>query len=211
MSVRRESPPPWVQIPKDNRELQEQYDLWAHEYERDMQEVYGYTLPQRGAALLVKHLSHRSSLILDAGAGTGLVGQFLSEHGYGNLVGIDLSSRMLEEARAKKVYRELRRMILGEPLEFPSHRFDAVISIGVLTSGHAPPSSLDELSRVTKPMGLVAFSMRRDTYEEWGFREKQQVMAAEGRWKLLEVTAAFQGLPTGEPETRHHLYLYQVQ
>ena len=90
----------------------------AQDYERDMQERYGYTLPQRGAERLVKHLADGSSLILDAGTGTGLVGQFLSEYGYGGIVGIDLSPRMLAEARAKNVYRELYLMTLGEPWDF---------------------------------------------------------------------------------------------
>ena len=211
MHERREFAAPWIEVPKDNQELQERYDLWSQDYETDMQEVYGYILPQRGAELVAKHLSNRSGLILDAGAGTGLVGQFLSASGYSNLVGIDLSEHMLEEARAKNVYRELYRMSLGEPLEFPSHHFDAVVSIGVLTSGHAPPSSLDELIRVTKPGGLIVFSMRRDTYEDWGFKEKQQSLVTTGKWSMLEVTAHFQGLPKGEPETWHCNYVYEVQ
>ena len=85
-----------------------------------------------------------------------------------------------------------------------------MISIGVLTSGHAPPTSLDELIRVTKQGGLIVFSMRRDTYQEWGFQEKQQSLDAAGRWRLLEVTEDFQGLPKGEPEAQHRIYVYQV-
>ncbi len=211
MSESREVPAPWIHIPKDNQELQERYDHWAQDYERDMQEVYGYTLPKRGAELVAKHLQDRSSLILDAGTGTGLVGRFLWEYGYHDLVGIDISPGMLQEARAKNIYRELHCMALGEPLEFPAHRFAAVVSIGVLTSGHAPPSSLDELVRVTTPGGLIVFSMRQDTYNEWGFKEKQQSLASAGRWRLLEVTASFQGLPTGEPEARHKDFSYEVQ
>lgn len=62
MSERRGFLAPWIQLPKDNQELQERYDLWAQGYEQDMQEVYGYTLPQRGAELVIKHLSDRDSL-----------------------------------------------------------------------------------------------------------------------------------------------------
>lgn len=211
MSERREFPVPWIHIPKDNRELQERYDGWAQGYERDMQEFYGYILPRRGAELLAKHLTDRKSLILEAGTGTGLVGLFLSEYGYSNLVGIDLSPGMLEEARAKKVYGELHCMTLGEALEFPSHRFDAVVSIGVLTPGHAPASALDELVRVTRPGGIILFSMRQDTYEKWGFEAKQEALIAADRWRLLEVTADFQGMPKGEPESWHRVYVYEVR
>ena len=211
MSERREFPVPWIQIPKDNRELQERYDTWAQGYENHMQEVFGYILPQRGAELLAKHLPDRKSLILEAGTGTGLVGTFLSQYGYSNLVGIDLSPGMLEEARAKKVYGELHCMTLGEALEFPSRRFDGVVSIGVLTQGHAPASALDELVRVTRPGGIILFSMRQDTYEKWGFQAKQEALIAADRWRLLEVTADFQGMPEGEPESLHRVYVYGVQ
>ena len=100
--------------------------------------------------------------ILDAGAGTGLVGKALSDAGYRNLTAIDMSPGMLEEARAKGVYRQLRRMVLGERLDFPDDNFDAVVSIGVLTLGHAPARSLDEMVRVTKPGGHVIFTLRPD-------------------------------------------------
>ena len=210
MSDKKDFAVPWIQIPKSNQELRKWYDEWATEYEQDMQEIFGYTLPQRGAELMGKILPDRSRQILDAGTGTGLVGQFLSEFGYRNLVGIDLSPGMLEEAGSKGVYSELHQMTLGEPLEFASRRFDAVISIGVLTSGHAPPSSLDEIIRVTSAGGVVLFSMRRDTYEDWGFTEKQESLVADGKWRLLDVTTSFPGLPKGESETQHRIYAYEV-
>ena len=210
MSDKQEFAVPWIQIPKSNQALQEWYDQWASEYEQDMQEIFGYSLPQRGAELLSKILPDRNRLILDAGTGTGLVGHFLSEYGYRNLVGIDMSPGMLEEAGAKEVYGELHQMTLGEPLELSSRRFDAVISIGVLTSGHAPASSLNELIRVTNAGGLILFSMRRDTYEDWGFSEKQESLVVEGKWRLLEVTTGFSGLPKGESETEHRMYVYEV-
>lgn len=210
MSGGKEIQAPWVHIPKDNRELQERYDLWAEKYEQNMHEIYGYSLPQRGAEMLATHLPEVSSLILDAGAGSGLVGEALGALGYRQIAGIDISPGMLEKARQKGVYGELRRMILGEQLDFPSHHFHGVISIGVLTTGHAPPSALDELVRITTPGGIIVFSMRSDTYEERGFKEKQEALEKAGLWRLAEVTPEFAGLPEGEPETRHRIYAYSV-
>ena len=63
-------------------------------------------------------------------------------------------------------------MVMGEPLGMPSGEFDAAISVGTLTLGHAPAGSLDELVRVTTPGGYVVFSLRPDFYENGGFREK---------------------------------------
>ncbi|MCH7907152.1 MAG: class I SAM-dependent methyltransferase, partial [Chloroflexi bacterium] len=64
--------------------------------------------------------------ILDAGAGTGLVGELLARAGYGDLNGVDISTEMIARARLKGVYRDLRRMELGKTLDFDSNSFDAV-------------------------------------------------------------------------------------
>ena len=52
-------------------------------------------------------------------------------------------------------------MVMSEKLDFPSDSFDAVVTVGVLTVGHAPASSLDELVRITSPGGhIVCPSLR---------------------------------------------------
>ena len=56
-----------------------------------------------------------------------------------------MSMGMLEEARAKNVYSDFHQMIMGETLGFETDSYDAVIGVGVLTLGHAPAHSLDEL------------------------------------------------------------------
>ena len=99
MTKGKEIQSPWVHIPRDNRELQERYNLWADRYEQDMEVFYGYSLPQRGVEMLARHLPEKAGLILDAGAGTGLVGQALAGLGFQRVVGIDLSSGMLEQSR----------------------------------------------------------------------------------------------------------------
>jgi predicted TPR repeat methyltransferase len=45
--------------------------------------------------------------VLDMGCGTGLVGQYLKERGFVNIVGVDASQGMLEKAKTKEVYNEL--------------------------------------------------------------------------------------------------------
>ena len=198
----------WVYSSKDNRELAERYDQWAKDYDRDLDRDFGYVGPERTAEVFARHVP-KGDKVLDAGAGTGLVGGTLYKMGYRNLVGIDLSEGMLEEAREKNVYRELRQMVLGERLDFPTSSFDAVISVGVLTVGHAPASSLDELVRVTRPGGYVVFTLRPDIYENSGFREKQEALV-ETDWGLVEVSDELQVLPKGEPEVFHQIWVYRL-
>ena len=199
----------WIYSSRDNQELAERYDQWAKDYDTDLEQDFAWAGPQRAAEVLARHVAE-GARILDAGAGTGLVGQILYGLGYQDLVAMDLSLGMLEEARNKKVYREFHQMVMGEPLDFGSDTFDAVVSVGVLTVGHAPAGSLDELVRITRPGGFIAFSLRPDIYQDAGFKEKQQALEDLGSWKLTEVTDPFQPLPKGEPDVYHQVWVYQV-
>ncbi|UCG13355.1 MAG: class I SAM-dependent methyltransferase [Deltaproteobacteria bacterium] len=199
----------WIYSSKDNQELAERYDRWANDYDTELEDNYGWATPRIVTDLATKYVSTTGRL-LDAGAGTGLVGQCLHEEGYRDLVGIDLSEGMLEKAKQKKVYRELYQMVLGESLNFPDGGFDAVVCAGVLTFGHAPPDSLTEMIRITRPQGHIIFSMRSDAHEELGFKERQEVLEVSGRWKLVEVSQLHQAFSKKEPDILHHVWVYRV-
>ncbi len=199
----------WISSSRNNQELAERYDHWAKDYDTDLEQDFEWVAPQKAAEVFAKYVP-KSGRVLDAGAGTGLVGKFLSESGYSNLVAMDLSMGMLEEARKKKVYQEFHQMVMGETLGFSADYFDAVVSVGVLTVGHAPASSLDELIRVTRPGGYVIFSLRPDVYESDGFKEKQADLESAGKWELTEESEQFQPLPKGEPEVYHQVWVYRV-
>ncbi|MFC2024810.1 class I SAM-dependent DNA methyltransferase [Chloroflexota bacterium] len=200
----------WIYSSSDNKELAERYDQWAKDYDADLDDGFGWLGPHRAVEFFIRHVPEKESMILDAGAGTGLVGELLTRQGFNNLIAMDLSSGMLEEARKKNAYREFHQMVMGEPLNFATDSFDAVISVGVLTVGHAPASSFDELIRITKPGGYIVFSLRPDVYRDSGFKEKQDTLESEGKWKLAEVSEEFQPLPKGEPDVYHQVWVYQV-
>ena len=200
----------WIYSSRDNKELADRYDQWAKDYDADLDEGFGWLGPHRAVEFFVRHVPRKEARILDAGAGTGLVGELLARQGYNNLVAMDLSIGMLEEARKKNAYREFHQMVMGESLDYATDSFDAVISVGVLTVGHAPASSCDELIRITKPGGYIVFSLRPDVYRESGFKEKQDALESEGKWKLAEVSEEFQPLPKGEPDVYHQVWVYQV-
>ena len=154
----------WIYSSRDNQELADRYDQWAKDYDTDLEGDFAWVGPQRAAEVLARHLAI-GARILDAGAGTGLGGQIIYGLGCQDMVARDLSQGMLEEARNKNVYQEFHHMVMGEPLDFATGAFDAVVSVGVLTVGHAPAGSLDELVRITKPGRYIAFSLRPDVYE----------------------------------------------
>ncbi|MFO8143260.1 MAG: class I SAM-dependent methyltransferase [Dehalococcoidales bacterium] len=200
----------WIYSSRDNRELADRYDQWARDYDADLDEVFGWEGPMKAVEYLVRYVPGKESRILDAGAGTGLVGELLAKQGYSNLVAMDLSAQMLEEARKKNAYIEFHQMVMGEPLDYATDSFAAVISLGVLTVGHAPASSLDELVRITSPGGYIVFSLRPDVHRENGFKAKQDALESSGKWKHVDVSDEFQLLPKGEPDVTHQIWVYQV-
>lgn len=200
----------WVYSSRDNKELEERYDQWAKDYDKDLEKDFEYKAPKIATEFLAKYIE-RETVILDAGAGTGLVGEILAQMGFKHVVAIDMSQGMLDEARKKNVYKELQRMVLGEHLNFASNMFDAVICVGTLTLGHAPATSLEELVRITKPSGYIVFTLRPDIYEENGFKKLQDKLESEGEWELIEVCEPFQTLPKGEPDVYHQVWVYRVK
>lgn len=201
----------WVYESTSNAELEARYDQWADMYEQDLASKFAWNAPERTVAVFSKWVQQNAS-ILDAGAGTGLVGEALIKAGYrgGSLTAIDLSRGMLAQARRKGIYRHAHQMALGEPLDFPDDIFDAAICVGVFTQGHAPAHALRELVRITRPGGHIVFSLKVDTYKTGGFRDQQEALVAQKAWLLEESTERFQPLPKGEPEVWHQIWAYRV-
>ncbi len=192
------------------REVAEIYDNWAEDYERRILS-YGYATPAVTTWFFGRYVRPEDGAVLDAGAGTGIMGQVLAPHGYRDLVGIDISDRMLELAREKGVYRELRQMELGGRLDLPSDAFAAVVSTGVFAAGHAPPESFEELIRVTKPGGYLIFSVRTDVYVDGGFKDKQEALEREEKWQLVETSEPFSHVRYEDPNLKVQIFAYRVR
>ena len=197
----------WIFSAEGPQDLEKRYDLWSNEYDEDLAS-YGYKIPGVLAGFLGRYINiDDGGDILDAGAGTGIMGEVMSLMGYQNLVAIDFSKGMLAVAKRKGVYRELHRMVLGEHLDFPEDNFVGTVAVGALTVGHAPPESFNELIRCTQPGGYIIFSVRTDAQ---GYKERQDILEKENKWKLIEATTPFVSLPLGEPDFMHRIYVYRV-
>eukprot|EP00746_Dinoflagellata_sp_MGD_P012489 gnl/MRDRNA2_/MRDRNA2_126670_c0_seq1.p1 gnl/MRDRNA2_/MRDRNA2_126670_c0~~gnl/MRDRNA2_/MRDRNA2_126670_c0_seq1.p1 ORF type:complete len:258 (-),score=41.22 gnl/MRDRNA2_/MRDRNA2_126670_c0_seq1:196-969(-) len=168
----------------------EHYRKWAVTYDDD-QNARGWFGPQRCAEILAEQLEPSkfgSHPVLDAGAGTGLMGPHLQKLGFQNVTALDLSDAMLAEAAKTGAYSTVTQGVLGEKLPFDSNSFDAVVSSGTFTEGHAPASSFDELVRITKPEGRIIFTLKCDIKDRDGFTKKFDELTAKGQWELVKAT-----------------------
>ncbi len=141
------------------QELAAHYDSWAGAYDADMAQA-GYRHPSVAVALLARYLPLGAAPVLDAGAGTGLVGAWLGILGYPEVEGLDISEGMLKVAASKGGYRRLHRLVLGGDLPFESGAFQGVISAGVFTTGHVGAEALPELARITAPGGVLVITVK---------------------------------------------------
>uniref|UniRef100_A0A8D0ZHJ7 Methyltransferase domain-containing protein n=1 Tax=Sus scrofa TaxID=9823 RepID=A0A8D0ZHJ7_PIG len=138
------------------------YDQWAQDYDQDVA-MLQYRAPRLAVDCLTRALPGppHDALILDVACGTGLVAVELQARGFLQLHGVDGSPGMLEQARARGLYRRLSLCTLGqEPLPSSEGTFDAVLMVGALSDGQVPCSAIPELLRVAKPGGLVCLTTR---------------------------------------------------
>ncbi len=187
----------WVIRAPDNAEMKRRYDIWAKDYDADVGSAEDYLAPLE-TARIAKGVLDQSALIMDAGAGTGLVGEALKEQGFNNLVAVDYSAQMLDIARRKQVYTELHTCDLSVQTEFETDRFDAVITCG--TTSQMPSNSLREFVRIVRPGGKIIFAAVPELWVECGYAAVFSEMRSAGHLDVVSRGEPFQMMPTTEPD-----------
>ena len=179
-------------------EVAELYDKWAATYDDDMSAA-GYRHPTICLALLARHLPRGAAPLLDAGAGTGLIGEWLAILGYPRVEALDISEGMLARAAQKGVYAAFHRLALGGPLPFDDGTYAGIISAGVFTSGHVGAEGLDELIRICRPGGVIVATVKNTLWED-GFAARIADLEMQGVISRVEETAPYVSMP-GETGT----------
>lgn len=174
------------------------YDAWADSYDSEMAAV-GYRHPSVCLAMVARHLPKGAGPVLDAGAGTGILGEWLPIIGHPQVEAIDISPGMLKVAQAKGVYAKLHQADLRGPLPFVDGYFAAVVSAGVFTTGHVGAEALDEILRIVRPGGLAVLSVK-DTVWDAGFRARIEALVQEKRVEVRDTTPPYISMP-GQPGT----------
>lgn len=182
-----------VYAAKRPEEIAALYDGWADTYDAEMAAA-GYRHPTICLALLSRHLPRGAAPLLDAGAGTGLIGEWLSIMGYPHVEALDISRGMLARAAEKGVYAALHNLALGGALPFADGSFAGVISAGVFTTGHVGAEGLDELIRITQPGGVIVLTVKNTLWED-GFAARVAELERDGLVARAEETEPYVSMP----------------
>ena len=115
----------------DQREI---YKNWAETYDAETLGEFGWMGFKPAAEEFAKRIADKNARILDAGCGTGLSGVALSEQGFTNIHGRDLSPEMLEQAKKTGVYKSLAEVDLTNSIDV-KESYDAILAVVCLALG----------------------------------------------------------------------------
>ncbi|WP_075996927.1 class I SAM-dependent DNA methyltransferase [Salaquimonas pukyongi] len=183
---------------KSPQEVASLYDGWAETYDGEMARA-GYRHPSICLALFARHVARGAGPVLDAGAGTGLVGEWLGIVGYGDVEGLDISKGMLAVAASKNIYTKLHEGALGQPLPFEDGHFAGIACAGVFTTGHVGAEGIDELVRICRPGGAIVLTVKTTLWQP-DFERRIGELEKAGLISVIEQTEPYVSMP-GEEAT----------
>jgi len=137
------------------------FDDYADKFDAHLQQGLKYDIPQKMAALIAQHSTPSAAKwdVLDLGCGTGLAGLAFAPFAR-RLVGVDLSTKMLEKARERNVYQRLEHsdlitMLRGEA----DSSYDVIIAADVFVYLGKLDEIVGEIKRLLRPGGVFTFSV----------------------------------------------------
>ncbi|EAU31003.1 conserved hypothetical protein [Aspergillus terreus NIH2624] len=165
------------------------YEEWAASYNSDLADAsQNYVAPILVAQAAVKSNNRAKATVLDAGCGTGLVGEALAKSGTMTIDGADLSPAMLKIAEDTGVYRNLMLCDLTQPIDRPDDTYDIVTCCGTFTRGHVGPDpALREFIRVTKKAGIIVATVLEEIWVSGGYKAEVEKIEKEGLARVVSM------------------------
>lgn len=139
--------------------IEKTFDGFAASFDSKLAKLL-YRAPEGVAEMLTRSgvAPSRSLDVLDVGCGTGLCGALVAPYAR-RLVGVDLSERMLDQARERNVYDELVRAELTAYLGGCSATFDVIVSADTLVYFGPLETVVVAAEKALRPSGLLIFTV----------------------------------------------------
>lgn len=137
------------------------FDKYAERFDSHLVKMLEYDVPRQLSAALLAHWqpAAREGAVLDLGCGTGLSGVDVAPYAK-QLVGVDLSPKMLDKARERKIYHRLEQLdLLPMMLAEAAGTYDAIVAADVFVYIGRLDDLASEAHRLLRPGGWFAFSV----------------------------------------------------
>lgn len=144
---------------QNHKEIREFWDYRSSTFDKSPGHYTGSKKEEDAWKALFRAKLGNTRKVLDIGSGTGFLSLMLADMGY-QVVGIDLSEKMIARASAKAKERGLEidfRLGDAENLSFEDNSFDAVVNRAVLWTLPHPDTAVQEWKRVLRPGGRLCF------------------------------------------------------
>ena len=136
-----------------------------HEYAQMARSVSGLEAAGEWRRLQPLFPNLAGKRVLDLGCGYGRHCKYAAEHGAAQVLGIDISERMLDEARRRNTDPRIEYRLCGiEEYEYPKHAWDLVVSNLVLHYIENLNAVFDNVRRTLVPGGTFPFNIEHPTF-----------------------------------------------
>jgi len=147
----------------------------APHFDTHLQQFLSYKVPEQLYKTITEHLNAKSTAfnILDLGCGTGLCAPLFKQLA-GTLIGVDLSEKMIDIAKEKKLYDELHTTTLQQYLieyyqKYPNQPFDIIIAADVFGYVGDLSETFEQCEKTLRKGGLFAFTIETAKAKSQGF------------------------------------------
>lgn len=159
-----------VEIPAraPDQYIENLFDNYAFFFDKHLKDVLHYQAPKllHDALCDITTPPKHGWNILDLGCGTGLSAQPFVPYAK-TLIGVDLSQRMLKEAKQKEIYSDLHKTDLVEFLQHSQQQFDLIIAADVFCYYGDLSELLQQAWQRLKPNGYCAFTVERTDHDDY--------------------------------------------
>lgn len=153
------------------------FDEYAPNFDTSLVEKLGYRVPNLLMQSIRDQGERSYTLALDIGCGTGLMGErlrpFVTE-----LVGYDISAKMLKQAAARKIYDRLEQVDI-QKLGDETLRPDLVTAADVFMYVGALDGVFAAIARMLSPDNLFAFSVEEHNGDGFALRDSRRYAHSE--------------------------------
>lgn len=134
------------------------FDTSAAQFDQHLIGNLQYTLPQDVAQWILDWYPDKKVDVLDLGCGTGLLGASLGPL-KGVIVGVDLSTKMIEKAAQRGVYAQFNQVNVLDALQAtPESHYDVITALDVLIYVGDLSTVIPNAHRILTPSGRFVFS-----------------------------------------------------
>lgn len=149
------------------------FNNYALYYEQHLKKILQYSLPEQSFKILRELNFDRFSHGLDLGCGTGLSGISL-RHCCERLTGVDLSSKMLLQARSKNIYDDLIEAEIIRFLSENSTHYDLIQALDVLPYFGQLNELFDKIVPRLSKKGIFVLSAEISEDAPWKIQESMR-------------------------------------